>query len=172
MTTSMYCANRCSICWRGDKAPVSKKWYGPIDEIDFIINESIKQQRKLLQGFKGNKNADKSLLKEMEFPKHTALSLIGEPIFYPKINELVKLMHKKGISTFIVTNAQYPDAIKKLKTATQLYVSIDAPNKELLKKIDRPLFPDFWKRLNESLNELKKKEIQDMHKIDNYQRSK
>ena len=31
---------------------------------------------------------------------------------YPKINDLVRLLHDRGISTFLVTNAQFPDAIK------------------------------------------------------------
>ena len=31
---------------------------------------------------------------------------------YPKINDLVRLLHTRGISTFLVTNAQFPDAIK------------------------------------------------------------
>lgn len=159
MTTSMSCANRCIICWRGDKAPVSKKWEGKIDNPRNILTDSIKAQINLLQGFKGNKKINKNLLIEMENPKHAALSLIGEPIAYPKINQLVDLIHKNKISTFIVTNAQYPDAIKHLKSATQLYVSVDAPNKSLLKKIDRPLFPDFWKRLNKSLTELSKKKF-------------
>src|SRR5437870_4544521 len=30
MTTSMFCASRCTFCWRGEKAPVSKDWYGPV----------------------------------------------------------------------------------------------------------------------------------------------
>ena len=44
--------------------------------------------------------------------RHCALSLVGEPIMYPEINALVKLLHEKGISTFLVTNAQFPDAIR------------------------------------------------------------
>ena len=46
--------------------------------------------------------------------RHCALSLVGEPIMYPEINALVKLLHEKGISTFLVTNAQFPDAIRYL----------------------------------------------------------
>ena len=45
-------------------------------------------------------------------PKHCALSLVGEPIMYPEINTLARLLHQKGISTFLVTNAQFPEAIK------------------------------------------------------------
>lgn len=44
--------------------------------------------------------------------KHCALSLVGEPIMYPEINTLIGLLHDKGISTFLVTNAQFPDAIR------------------------------------------------------------
>ena len=44
--------------------------------------------------------------------KHCALSLVGEPIMYPEINQLVGLLHHKEISTFLVTNAQFPEAIR------------------------------------------------------------
>ena len=37
---------------------------------------------------------------------------------------------------------------------TQLYVSVDASTKESLKKIDRPLFRDYWSRFIDSLKAL------------------
>ena len=40
---------------------------------------------------------------------------------------------------------------------TQLYVSVDASTKESLKKIDRPLFRDFWPRFLDSLEALGEK---------------
>ena len=40
---------------------------------------------------------------------------------------------------------------RDLKPVTQLYVSVDASTKESLKKIDRPLFRDFWPRFLDSL---------------------
>ncbi|CAH3193868.1 unnamed protein product, partial [Porites evermanni] len=40
---------------------------------------------------------------------------------------------------------------------TQLYVSVDASTKESLKKIDRPLFRDFWPRFLDSLKALSEK---------------
>jgi len=45
-------------------------------------------------------------------PAHCALSLVGEPIMYPEINKFVDLLHEKNISSFLVTNAQFPDAIR------------------------------------------------------------
>jgi len=148
MTTSISCANRCTFCWRDYKAPVSKEWKWDIDEPDFIIENSLKAQKKLLTGFGGNPKTKKSIFEQSKNPAHVALSLTGEPITYPKFNELIKKFHEKRISTFVVTNAQYPDAIKNLVTVTQLYLSVDAPDKETLKKVDVPLFSDYWERLN------------------------
>lgn len=31
---------------------------------------------------------------------------------YPKINEMIDILHSKGISSFLVTNAQFPEAIR------------------------------------------------------------
>jgi tRNA wybutosine-synthesizing protein 1 len=42
-------------------------------------------------------------------------------------------------------------------TVTQLYLSVDAPDKETLKKVDVPLFSDYWERLNQSLEYCKEK---------------
>ena len=48
-------------------------------------------------------------------------------------------------------------AYRNLLPVTQLYVSIDASTKESLKKIDRPLFRDFWPRFLSSLDALSEK---------------
>jgi len=157
MTTSMSCANRCIFCWRGYKAPVSKEWNWGVDDPEMIIEESMKHQYDLLVGLKGFEGADKKLYEESLNVKHVALSLTGEPIIYPKINEIIDGFHKRGISTFLVTNATYPEQIKNLRPITQLYISLDAPNSELLKEIDNPLFPDYWERLNKSLEYMHEK---------------
>ena len=121
------------------------------------MEESIQAQHKLLIGFKGSSKANKKIYEASNTVKHVALSLTGEPIIYPKINELIDLFHKEGISTFLVTNAQYAEQIRNLKPVTQLYLSVDAPTKELLKEIDKPLFQDYWERLNQSLEYLSEK---------------
>ena len=89
--------------------------------------------------------------------RHCALSLVGEPIFYPHINEFVELLHNEHISSFLVCNAQHPDQLAALKHVTQLYVSIDASNKDSLRKIDRPLHRDFWERFTRCLDILREK---------------
>jgi len=158
MTTAMSCANRCLFCWRSYKAPVAKEWRGPVDEPARILDESIREHHQLLVGFKGNEKASRKLYEASLRVKHAALSLTGEPIIYPRINELIRLCDQRGISTFLVTNGQYPDAIKELAPVTQLYLSLDAPTKELLKRVDVPLFKDFWERLLNALDQLAKKE--------------
>lgn len=157
MTTSMYCANRCTFCWRDYKAPVSKEWKWEMDEPETILVESKEAHHELLSGFPGNPKVTKQMVEQAKKIKHVALSLTGEPITYPKMNALLKLFNKEGVSTFLVTNAQYAEEIKKLNPITQLYLSIDAPNKKILKEVDVPLFKDYWERMNKSLEYLSKK---------------
>lgn len=154
MTTSMSCANRCTFCWRDYKSPVSEKWEWEHDNPVRIMEESLRAHDQLLIGFKGDPGANADMYQESRTVRHVALSLTGEPIIYPRINELVLEFHKRRISTFLVTNAQYPDAIKTLLPITQLYISVDAPNKKLLKEVDVPLFKDYWERLLQSLDNL------------------
>ncbi|MEK6969745.1 MAG: 4-demethylwyosine synthase TYW1 [Nanoarchaeota archaeon] len=157
MTTSLSCANRCTFCWRGYKAPVSKEWQWGVDDPQLILTKSIQEHHQLLIGFNGSDKINREAYEQSKKVKHVALSLTGEPINYPKINELIDLFHQQEISTFLVTNAQYPEQIKNLQPVTQLYLSLDAPTKELLKEIDKPLFTDYWERLNQSLGYLAQK---------------
>ncbi|MCC7574325.1 4-demethylwyosine synthase TYW1 [Candidatus Woesearchaeota archaeon] len=157
MTTSMSCANRCVFCWRDYKSPVSKDWIWNIDEPNKVLEEAKEAHHKLLIGFFGNDKTDKKALKESKKIKHAALSLTGEPINYPKVNELIQEMHKQRISTFLVTNGQNPESIKKLGRITQLYLSVDGADKETLRETGKPLFTDYWERLLKSLEELKEK---------------
>lgn len=165
MSCNLSCANRCIFCWRDDKGPVSKTWEWEIDSPDFIIKNSIAEHKKLLIGFKGLDTIDKKKFSESETVAHVALSLIGEPITYPKFNELIKKFHEKKISTFVVTNGQYPESIKKLNTVTQLYLSMDAPSPEIAKIIGVPLFENHWKRFMKSLEECSKKKFRTTARI-------
>lgn len=90
--------------------------------------------------------------------KHCALSLVGEPIMYPHIDRFIDLLHayawccgvrhRHGTSSFLVTNAQFPEEIRRVPPVTQFYISLDGSSKEGLKKLDRPLFRDYWERFN------------------------
>lgn len=157
MTPSISCANRCTFCWRDYKSPTSKDWIWGVDEPETLIKGAIHEHHKLLNGFGGNPKSNKNAYRQSKEVKHVALSLTGEPISYPKINEMVNKFHEQGISTFLVTNATFPEQIKNLNPITQLYISLDAPTKALLAEIDKPLFEDYWERLQDSLEYLSQK---------------
>lgn len=84
---------------------------------------------------------------------------------YPEINKFLELLHGRGLSSFLVTNAQFPDQIRGLEPCTQLYVSIDASSKESLRKIDRPLFRDFWERFLDSLDAMRDRKQRTVYRL-------
>ena len=53
--------------------------------------------------------------------------------------------------------SQFPEKMETLVPVTQLYISIDAANKDSLQAVDRPLFKDFWERFLECIDVLKSK---------------
>jgi len=147
----VWCEHRCLFCWRpmeymlGPKMDLEK-----YDEPSFIVDESIAYQRQLLSGFWGDARVDFGMMKEAHEPKHAAISLAGEPTAYPYIDELIRMYHRRGFTTFLVTNGQNPVALEKCEP-TQLYISLIAHSPELYKKINIPLYKDGWERLNQSL---------------------
>ena len=156
-TPSLACANKCVFCWRHHKNPVGKEWKWKTDDPHFIVDQAVKTHVKMIKETKGIPGVNSERWKEAHTVRHCALSLVGEPIMYPRINELLGDLHTREISTFLVTNGQHPNAISSLIPVTQLYVSVDAPTPETLIEIDRPLFSDAWERLKESLALLKDK---------------
>ncbi|KAJ3207589.1 S-adenosyl-L-methionine-dependent tRNA 4-demethylwyosine synthase [Entophlyctis luteolus] len=139
-TPSLACANKCVFCWRHQTNPVGVEWRWKADLPEDIVNGAIEKHRAMIKQMKGVPGVTPEKFNEGMDIAHCALSLVGEPIMYPYINEFVDLLHSKSISSFL------------------LYLSVDAGNKESLKKIDRPLFSDFWERFNACLDELAKKE--------------
>jgi tRNA wybutosine-synthesizing protein 1 len=122
-----------------------------MDDAVTLVNAAITEHKGMIKQMKGVPGVLPERLAEGMDPKHCALSLVGEPIMYPEIDAFVSLLHEKKISTFLVTNAQFPDAITDLPPITQLYVSVDAATPETLKAIDRPLFGDYWVRSRDSV---------------------
>lgn len=150
-TPSLACANKCVFCWRHHTNPVGTEWKWNMDPPEMIVENALNHHYKMINEFKGVPGVLRERLSEGLQVRHCALSLVGEPIMYPEIGRLVSLLHARGISTFLVTNAQFPEALRALGPVTQLYVSVDASSPEALKRIDRPLFPDFWQRFRDSL---------------------
>lgn len=155
ITPSLACANKCVFCWRHYTNPVSKSWKWKSDDPAEIFTGLKKEHLKMIKqlhfpGFEKN-------IQDALTIRHCALSLVGEPIMYPKINELLDILHENKISTFLVTNAQFPEELKNLRNVTQLYLSIDAAEENELKEIDRPLHKDFWKRYLDCIEIIKER---------------
>ncbi|CAH0477132.1 unnamed protein product [Peronospora belbahrii] len=156
-TPSLACANKCVFCWRHHKNPVGRVWRWKTDDAETLVQGSIERHQGMIKELKGLPGLIPARWDEAFTVRHCALSLVGEAIMYPQINEFCKQLHSRQISSFLVTNAQFPDKIAALDPITQLYVSVDAGTKETLRAVDRPLFKDFWERFLACLEELKHK---------------
>ncbi len=160
MTPSLYyCTQQCLFCWRAQSGDLGMKWNEmktpKWDSPEAITEGCIKAQLRILSGYRGNPKTNLQKLKEASTPKHAAISLTGEPTLYQPLGELIQSFHRKGFTTFLVSNGTTPSALAKLSTEpTQLYVSLCAPDKETYKKICRPQIPKAWEKLNETLETL------------------
>ncbi|EPE28400.1 Flavoprotein [Glarea lozoyensis ATCC 20868] len=159
-TPSLSCSNKCVFCWRHGTNPVGTTWRWVVDPPEMIFDGVKAGHYKKIKMLRGVPGVRSERFAEAMRIRHCALSLVGEPIFYPHINEFLSMLHAERISSFLVCNAQHPDQLATLKHVTQLYVSIDASNRESLRKIDRPLHRDFWERFNACLDILKKRRFE------------
>jgi len=155
MTTYLTCANFCTFCWRDMTAKAHNEFKGTPDDPKMILDNAVEGQKKLLIGYKGHQHIDKQKYEESQFPKHFAISLTGEPILYPRLQEMITYAHSKDSTTFVVCSGQFPEQMDAI-TPTQLYLSLDAPTKNLFIKIDKSINKDSWERLLGSLDALKR----------------
>ncbi len=149
MTPSInFCDMDCLYCWRER----NNSSFDIVDDPKQLLDNAIQAQRKLLNGNLGDKRTDKKRMLESKKPLHVAISLNGEPLYYPKLSEFIKEIQARGMTSFLVTNGQTPEILAKIDLPTQLYISLDAPNPELQKKITRAMHTDSWERLMKCLD--------------------
>lgn len=157
MTPSLACANKCIFCWRHHTNPVSRNFRWKQDPPDFLLANGMRLHYQMIKQMRGVPGVTPERLEDAMIIRHCALSLVGEPIMYPQINGFCQLLHEHHISSFMVTNAQFPEQLRDLQPVVQLYLSIDAATPEELKRVDRPLFEDYWERCLECVQELRRK---------------
>ncbi len=155
------CTHRCSFCWR-DINFTKPKWTGKADDPKEIIDGCLKEHIIYLKGFGGSdviKN-NPGRYEEAHQPKHFAISLSGEPTFYPKLPEMIVELNKRKLSSFLVTNGTNPKMLQKLldKKAypTQLYITLPAPDEKTYLQTCSPLVRGTWKKILKSLDLMKK----------------
>lgn len=148
------CQQKCEFCWR-DLSYTQTQWEGEYDDPKTIIDEAIKAQNNLLCGFFGNDKANKKKLEESKTPTNAAISLAGEPMLYPEIDELIAEFNRRNFTTFVVSNGQCVDKLKNLENEPyQLYLSLDAPTKKIYDEVCQPQISEGWDNLNQSLDTL------------------
>lgn len=157
MTPVVKCNERCVFCWRDHRGHAyeldSVEWDDPVA----VVDASIELQRKLLSGFGGNENVPRERFEESMRPRHVAISLDGEPTLYPYLPELIDAFHDREMTTFLVSNGTNPDVLAECDP-TQLYVSVDAPERATFDRVVRPVRDDAWERLIDTLDVLANKE--------------
>jgi len=164
MSPVIVCNLQCLYCWRAHEAdlglrPVLPSIFEklPYDDPELIVEESLRIWKGILAGFLGNPKVSSKMAKESFEPIHVTFSLTGEPLIYPYVNDLISLYFERGFkSVFIVTNGTYPEKILNFdREPSQLYVTLPAPNEEVFLKVTRPLLPNAWNKVLESLEALK-----------------
>ncbi len=153
MTPVIRCNERCVFCWRDHAGHTYElegvDWQDP----EAVVDASIELQRELLAGFGGNDDVPDRRLEEANDPKHVAISLDGEPTLYPHLPELIEAYHDREFTTFLVSNGTRPEVLREA-SPTQLYVSLDAPDRETYDSVVRPREETAWDDLMDSLDVL------------------
>lgn len=154
----MWCENKCVHCWR----PIELNLGDKIDKIDDpveILDGIVEARKKLLTGFGGHDKISRDKWKDAEEPSLYSFSLSGEPTIYPRLDEMISEVRRRGAISFLVTNGQNPEVIKKLESKnslpTQLTISTNAPNKKLFTIWHNSSKKDSWKRFNETIDIVK-----------------
>lgn len=155
--TLFYCTQQCLFCWRAQNRDLQITWdemkLPRWDPPEKIVDGILKAQERILTGYKANPKANPRKFREALRPKHVAISLTGEPTLYEPLGELLRILHARGMTSFLVTNGTLPQKLANMGVEpTQLYVSVCAPNEQVFRCVCRPQIPEAWARLNETLS--------------------
>lgn len=147
------CNLACQFCWR------TQEWGADslllADDPAVVVEESLRAQRELLSGFKGNPNVTEDRFLEAWHPSNVAISLTGEPTLYRRLGEMIDEFRRRNMSTFLVTNGTTPAVLRRMheegRLPTQLYVTVAAPNEAIYEKLMAPRSGNEWRKLKETL---------------------
>jgi len=157
MTPVVKCNERCVFCWRDHAGHAYEMDDVEWDDPDAVAEASIELQTKLLSGFGGNEQVPRERFEEAMEPRHVAISLDGEPTLYPYLPELIEAFHERDITTFLVSNGTRPDVLRECDP-TQLYVSVDAPERATFDEVVGAMEDDAWEKLVDTMDVLAEKE--------------
>jgi tRNA wybutosine-synthesizing protein 1 len=153
MTPVVKCNERCVFCWRDHAGHAYELGDVEWDDPAAVAEASIALQRELLSGFGGNDQVPRDVFQDALEPRHVAISLDGEPTLYPYLPELIEEFHDRDITTFLVSNGTRPEVLDACDP-TQLYVSVDAPDRKTFDATVKAVEDDAWETLIETLDVL------------------
>jgi tRNA wybutosine-synthesizing protein 1 len=157
MTPVVKCNERCVFCWRDHAGHAYELGDVEWDDPAAVADASVELQRELLSGFGGNDQVPRKTFEQAMEPRHVAISLDGEPTLYPHLPELIEEFHDRDITTFLVSNGTNPDVLAECDP-TQLYVSVDAPDRQTFDSTVKAVEDGAWDDLVETLDVLAAKE--------------
>lgn len=157
MTPVVRCNERCVFCWRDHAGHAYELDGVEWDDPEAVVDASISLQKKLLSGFGGNEKVPDEVFEQAMEPRHVAISLDGEPSLYPYLPELIDAFHDRDITTFLVSNGTRPEVIRECDP-TQLYISVDAPERHTFDQVVKAMEEDAWERLLETMDILAEKD--------------
>lgn len=147
------CNLGCIFCWR------TQEWGSDslieADDPGFVVEESLRAQRELLSGFKGNPDVPGERFLEAWHPNQVAISLTGEPTLYRRLGEMIDEFKRRKMTTFLVTNGTTPSVLRRMasegRLPTQLYVTVAAPTEDVYCRLMAPKSDHEWAKLKETL---------------------
>ena len=155
-----YCTNHCLHCWRVEPQDIKIHWDEQLiekidnpDTANEIVEGTFKAQKRILSGYKptGHKKVSWEKWEEAMKPTQVAISLAGEPTLYPYLNDLIEAYNARNMTTFLVSNGTRPKVIETITKPTMLYISVYGPDKATYLRTARPMEPDNWEKMNQSL---------------------
>ncbi len=145
MTPTLRCNQRCLFCWRSFEHEVTEEECSPQE----ILADIRRLQARALSGYRVSRYVTPERFAEALAPTMVAISLSGEPTCYSQLPELIDGLNREGYTTFLVSNGTRPEVLARCRP-TQVYVSLDAPDRETYLRLCRPR-KDYWERVQESL---------------------
>ena len=155
----VFCSHQCVFCWRIQPGDSKNTWAentldeSVSDDPNWIVDKAIDTHKRILSGFNpvAHAKVDSKLYEEALDPKHAAISLSGEPTIYPHIDGLIDALHKRGLTSYLVTNGSRPKVLTNITEPSQLYISVPAPTEKLFQRICRPSTDAKWSTFLETI---------------------
>ena len=147
--TVFWCNFNCPHCWRQHRYTMPPKDFSDWDEPKFILDQSIREQLKILEGFWGTGSAEARKVAEAMMPKHVAISLAGEPTLYPYLPEFIDEIMGRKMTAYLVSNGTNPEMIEQLidHQPTNLYISFYGTTPEMYRHATASMIPDAWEKV-------------------------